>query len=110
MNCVLYTYKKKNNCWNTLMSLNSLDTGNGSLINTFFNSTLQNITCREDFRIINNTCQPRCDRFEQGTHDGNQLLIYSELIASCFALLLCILIVGISVKDYKTMQVHDHHM
>ena len=80
-----------------------IDTENNSFINTSLSSTLQNITCREDFININNTCQPRCDRFEQGTHDGSQLLIYSELISSCVALLLCILIVSISIKDYKTM-------
>ena len=67
------------------------------------NFTLQDITCKEDFIKINNTCHPRCDRFEQGTHDGSQLLIYSELIASCVALLLCILIIGISIKNYKIM-------
>ena len=79
------------------------DTGNGSFINTSLNSTLQNITCREDFININNTCHPRCDRFEQDTHDRSQLLIYSELISSCVALLLCILIIGISIKNYRTM-------
>ena len=51
------------------------DTGNNSFINKSLNSTLQNITCREDF-IIKNTCQPLHDRFEQGTHTGSQLLIY----------------------------------
>ena len=59
--------------------------------------------CRDDFIKINNTCEPRCDRFEQATHHGSQLLIYSELIASYVALLLCILIVALSVKDYKIM-------
>ena len=82
------------------------DTANVSFINTSLNSTLQNITCREDFIKINNTCQPRCDRFEVGTHTGSQLLIYSELIASCVGLLLCILIVGLSIKDYKKMWVY----
>ena len=80
-----------------------IDTGNSSFITTSLNSTVQNITCREDFININNTCQPRCDRFEQGTHTGSQLLIYSELIASCVALLLCILIVVLSIKHYNTM-------
>ena len=79
------------------------DTENGSFINKSLNYTIQNITCREDFIKINNTCQPRCDRFEQGTHNGSQLLICSELIASCVALLLCILIVAISIKNYKSM-------
>ena len=79
------------------------DTGNCSLLNNSLNPTIQNITCREDFIKINNTCQPRCDRFEQGTHEGSQLLIYSDLIASIVNLLLCIVIVAISIKDYKIM-------
>ena len=79
------------------------DTENVSFINTSLNSTLQNITCRQDFIKIKNTCQPRCDRFEVGTHTGSQLLIYSELIASCVGLLLCILIVALSIKDCKIM-------
>ena len=83
-----------------------IDTGNGSFINTFLNTTLQNITCRDDFIKINNTCHPQCDRFKQGTYDGSQLLIYSELIASIVALLLCILIVTISIKNYKSMWVY----
>ena len=86
------------------MSLNFItDTGNVSFINTTLNSTLQNITCREDFIKINNTCQPRCDRFEQTTHTESQLLIYSEIIASCVGFLLCILIVALSIKNYKSM-------
>ena len=50
------------------------DTGNVFFINTSNNSTLQNMTCREDFIKINNACHPRCDRFEEYTHDGRQLL------------------------------------
>ena len=79
------------------------DTANVSFVNTSLNSTLQNTTCREDFIKINKTCQPRCDRFEVGTHTGSQLSTYSELTASCVALLLCILIAVISIKDYKKM-------
>ena len=87
-----------------------IDTGSVSFINKSLNSTLQNITCRDDFIKINNTCQPRCDRFEEGTHTGSQLLIYSELIASSFGLLVCILIVTISIKDYKKMWVDHMYM
>ena len=62
-------------------------------------------TCREDFIEINMTCQPRCDKFEQSNHIGTQLLIIAEIFASVFGLLVCILIMGLSIKDYKTMLV-----
>ena len=79
------------------------DYQNESLLNQSSNSILQNITCRNDFSKVNNTCQPRCDRFEQGTHIGTQIMIYSEIVASCVALFFCILILVLSVKNYKTM-------
>ena len=64
---------------------------------------LPNVTCANDFSKVNNICQPRCDRFEQGTRTGTQIRIYSEIIPSCVTLLLCILIVILSIKNYKTM-------
>ena len=76
---------------------------NDSSLNQLTNLSLINITCKEDFIEINNTCLPRCDKFELTTHSGALLLIYSELIASCLALLICILIVILSIKNYKTM-------
>ena len=77
------------------------DYQNESLLNRSLNSMPQNITCRNDFSKVNNTCQPRCDRFE--LYIGIQILIHSEVVASCVALLLCILIVILSIKNYKTM-------
>ena len=65
-------------------------------------------TCREDFIEINMTCQPRCDKFEQSNHIGTQFLIIAEIFASVFGLLVCILIMGLSIKDYKTMLVILH--
>ena len=65
-------------------------------------------TCREDFIEINLTCQPRCDKFEQSSHVGTQVLISAEIFASVFGLLVCILIIGLSIKDYKTMLVIFH--
>ena len=76
---------------------------NNTSINQHSNLSPSNITCKEDFIEINNTCLPRCDRFELTTHSGALLLIYSELIASCLAVLICILIVILSIKNYKTM-------
>ena len=74
-----------------------------SLLNQSSNFILENLTCADDFSKVNNICQPRCDRFEQGTHIGTQIMIYTEIIPSCVALLLCILIVILSIKNYKTM-------
>ena len=79
------------------------DHKNKSLLSYSSNSTIENITCRNDFSKVNNTCQPRCDRFEQGPHIGTKVWIYSEVVASYVALLLCILIVTLSIKNYKTM-------
>ena len=76
---------------------------NNSSLNQHTNLSLINITCKEDFIEINNTCLPRCDKFELTTHSGALLLIYSELIASCLGVLICILIVILSIKNYKTM-------
>ena len=76
---------------------------NNSSLNQLTNLSLSNITCKEDFIEINDTCRPRCDKFELTTHSGALLLIYSELIASCLAVLICILIVILSIKYYKTM-------
>ena len=61
--------------------------------------------CREDFIEINMICQPRCDKFEQCSHVGTKLLITAEIFASVFGLLVCILIIGLSIKDYETMLV-----
>ena len=88
---------------NHLVNYFITDTRNGSIFNKTLNSSLGNIKCRDDFIKIHNICQPRCDRFEQASHVGSQLLIYSELIASSFGLLVCILIVGTSIKNYKEM-------
>ena len=60
-------------------------------------------TCRGDFIQINMTCQPRCDNFEQSSHLGTKLLIIGEIFASVYGLLVCILIIRKSIKDYKTM-------
>ena len=76
-----------------------------ALLNQQQSSILQNITCREDFSEINNTCQPRCDRFVQTSHVGTEIYIYTELIASCLAILICIPIVGLLIKNYKKMSV-----
>ena len=107
MKCLVNLIKNKkciHICLITIASINLYtDHQNKSLLNYYSNPTLENITCRSDFSKDNNTCQPRCDRFEQGPHIRTQILIYSEVVASCVALLLCILIVILSIKNYKTM-------
>lgn len=68
----------------------------------------ESITCREDFVETNSTCQPRCDKFEQTTHAGVLTMIYSELFASITGLLVVVLIMILSLKNYKTMSVREH--
>ena len=59
-----------------------------------------NITCREDFYKLNNTCLPRCDKFEIYTHGGYVAII---VVASSIGVCTCLLIVILSIKDYKIM-------
>ena len=54
-----------------------------ALLNQEQSSILKNIICR-DFSEINNTCQPRCDRFAQTSHIGTEIYIYrADRILSC---------------------------
>ena len=62
-----------------------------------------NITCREDFYQLNNTCHPRCDKFEVFTHAGSVAIIVSQVVASSIGVCICLLIVILSIKDYKIM-------
>ena len=88
-----------------LFIITYLDNGNMSSLNHEQSPILQNITCREDFNKINYTCEPRCDRFIQTSHTGSQIYIYTELISSCLAILICIPIVALLIKNYKKMSV-----
>lgn len=62
-----------------------------------------NFTCRDDFIEINSTCVPRCDKFEENTHYGTSLVVYSEIIASLIALSVTAVIIVLSIKTHKTM-------
>ena len=62
-----------------------------------------NITCKEDFYRLNNTCLPRCDKFETYTHAGSAIIMVSQVVASSIGVFTCLLIVILSIKDYKIM-------
>ena len=61
---------------------------NDSSLNQSSNSIIANITCRSDFSEVNNIRQTRCDRFEQGTNIGTQIIILrTSAIMCCFVTL-----------------------
>ena len=62
-----------------------------------------NITCREDFYELNNTCRPRCDKFEIHTYAGSVVLKVSQVVASSISVFTCLLIIILSIKEYKIM-------
>ena len=62
-----------------------------------------NITCRDDFYQLNDTCLPRCDTFEIYTHAGFVAVMVSQVVASSIGVCTCLLIVILSIKDYKIM-------
>ena len=62
-----------------------------------------NITCREDFYELNNTCLPRCDTFEIYTHAEYMVVMVCQVVASSFVVFICLLIVILSINDYKIM-------
>ena len=70
-----------------------------------------NITCREDFYELNNTCLPRCDKFEGNPHTASLTMVVSEEVAVSIGVLACLIIIILSIKDYKTMYVKiEHHL
>ena len=86
---------------NGIMSNDSNDTSFDDLFDS--NDTSTEIICKEDFIKINSTCIPRCDKFELAKPFETKLLIAVEVIASAIGLILSILIIVLSVKDYKKM-------
>ena len=65
--------------------------------------TSSNITCKEDFIKINSTCIPHCDKFGEFTHFETNVVISIEVIGSVIASIVSILIIVLSIKDYKRM-------
>ena len=62
-----------------------------------------NVSCREDFYELNNTCLPRCDKFEVYTHAEYMVVIVCQVFASSIGVFICLLIIILSIKDYKIM-------
>ena len=60
---------------------------------------------RDDFFNQNNTCYPRCDRFEEHPHAAIQAVLIAETIAASIAALISITALILSVYNRKNMQV-----
>ena len=74
---------------------------NDSLFNL---STTSNITCRDDFYLLNNnTCIPRCDRFEEHPHIAIQTMLITETTAGLIALATSVLVLALSIYNRKNM-------
>ena len=68
------------------------------------NNIVDNITCRDDFYLFNNdTCIPRCDRFEEHPHAAIQTAMIAEIIAVIIALSISCLALVLSIYNWKNM-------
>ncbi len=77
-------------------------TSNASHADT--DSTVRNISCRDDFVLIDNTtCYPRCDRFEEHPHNAIQAMLVAEIIAGLIAAMFSITALILSVYNRKNM-------
>ena len=62
-----------------------------------------NITCREDFYELNNTCFPRCDNFRENDYTASMTMVISEVVAVSIGLFVCLIILVLSIINHKTM-------
>lgn len=66
-------------------------------------SALSNITCKDDFMLINRTCFPRCDKFEDYSHETTQARQISVIIASTIAAMFSVTGLILSLFNRKIM-------
>ena len=62
-----------------------------------------NITCREDFYELNNTCFPRCDKFRENEYTASMTMVVSEEVAVSIGIFLSLFILLLSIIYHKTM-------
>ena len=62
-----------------------------------------NVTCRHDFYEINNTCTPRCDKWEQSPHDTTIAVLTVLNFAAWLGLLVGVIVIISSCIRYKNM-------
>ncbi len=86
------------------IAANSSTNNNNTYTN---NNNTTNITCREDFDLIDNACLPRCDKFDSNSKVATSTLISSEIVAVTIGLCVCFLIILFSIPNYKNMYVND---
>ena len=61
------------------------------------------VTCRDDFYEINNTCAPRCDKWEQNPHNITIAVLVVQNFAAWLGLLVGIIVIISSCIRYKNM-------
>ena len=62
-----------------------------------------NITCREDFYEVNNTCFPRCDKFRENDYTASMTMVISEVVSVSIGVFVCLIILVLSIINHKTM-------
>ena len=62
---------------------------------------MYNITCRDDFIELNNTCHPRCDRWKEGSDVAVVVRRGGIILASIIALLGCSVFLVASAVHHK---------
>lgn len=63
------------------------------------------LNCRDDFVMINSSCQPRCDRWEQSSHWKIVFVTVVELFAAILGLSVGIVVIVSSIIRRKNMYV-----
>ena len=82
------------------------DDASGS--NTTSVTELSPVTCRENFVLINSTCQPICHLWEQDTHAVSLTLTTIKIIAGSMGLIIGLSAIVISFIDRKRMWESTH--
>lgn len=63
----------------------------------------ETVVCHDDFMLINSTCYPRCDRFEELPHNTIKAIVGVEAAASVIGLTLSVAALVISVWNRENM-------
>ena len=62
-----------------------------------------NITCVDDFMIVNSTCLPVCEKFQLYPPGLSAAIVYSEVVAGIVALIVAVIIIAYATRNYKKM-------
>ena len=64
------------------------------------------VNCRHDFVMINSTCLPRCDRWEQSSRGKTVFVTVVELFAAVLGLSVGSVVIISSIISWKNVYVH----